>query len=183
MQTRRQFMASSVAAIGVFGGGLTRPARATSVFETLEAMPATVQLAPDGYPATDIWGFGGTAPGPTLRVAQGARLQQRFINNLPQASTVHWHGIRIDNAMDGVPGLTQDAVAPGESFDYDFVVPDAGTYWYHSHNQSVEQVARGLYGTLIVEEADGPDVDRDEVLVLDDWLIDPETASAVGPTL
>jgi FtsP/CotA-like multicopper oxidase with cupredoxin domain len=78
--------------------------------------------------------------------------------------------------MDGVAGLTQEAVGPGAEFDYDFVAPDAGTYWYHAHNRSAEQVARGLYGALIVEEADGPDVDREEVLVLDDWLLNPETA-------
>ncbi|EAQ22967.1 multicopper oxidase, putative [Roseovarius sp. 217] len=78
--------------------------------------------------------------------------------------------------MDGVAGLTQAAVEPGESFDYDFVVPDAGTYWYHAHARSIEQVARGLYGALIVEEAEAPEVDREEVLILDDWLLDPETA-------
>lgn len=176
MQTRRQFMATSTAAIGVYGSGMATSSYAQSSFETLEAMQASVQLAPDGYAPTDVWGFGGTAPGPVLRVAQGERLQRRFVNSLPQASSVHWHGIRIENAMDGVPGLTQDAVAPGDSFDYDFLVPDAGTYWYHSHNQSTEQVARGLYGALIVEEAEEPDVDRDEVMVLGDWLVDTETA-------
>jgi FtsP/CotA-like multicopper oxidase with cupredoxin domain len=176
MQTRRQFMVTSAAAIGALSGVQARPARATPSFETLEAMQATVQLAPDGYAPTDIWGFGGTAPGPVLRASQGRRLQRRFLNSLPQASSVHWHGIRIENAMDGVPGLTQAAVQPGETFDYDFEVPDAGTYWYHSHNQSTEQVARGLYGALIVEEAQALDVDRDEVMVLGDWLIDPETA-------
>ncbi len=77
--------------------------------------------------------------------------------------------------MDGVSGLTQKAVAPGETFDYDFVVPDAGTYWYHAHNRSYEQVARGLRGALIVEEVDGPDIDREEVIVLEDWLLDPES--------
>ena len=76
--------------------------------------------------------------------------------------------------MDGVPGLTQDAVAPGDSFDYDFEVPDAGTYWYHSHECSAEQVARGLYGALIVEEATSSDIDREEVLILDGlrgWVV------------
>lgn len=122
-------MATSAAAIGLFGAGLPRMARANVPFESLEAMTASVQLAPEGYPRTDIWGYGGSAPGPVLRVAQGARLQRQFVNSLPQASAVHWHGIRIANAMDGVPGLTQDAVAPGHSFDYDFEVPDAGTYF------------------------------------------------------
>ena len=78
--------------------------------------------------------------------------------------------------MDGVAGLTQDPVPPGESFDYDFVAPDAGTFWYHSHHNSVEQVARGLYGALIVDEAEPVDVDHDEILMLDDWLLDTETA-------
>jgi len=78
--------------------------------------------------------------------------------------------------MDGVAGLTQDAILPGESFEYGFVAPDAGTYWYHSHNRSFEQVARGLHGALIVEEPHMLDIDHEEVLVLDDWLIDPETA-------
>lgn len=179
MQTRRHFMASSAAATALIGF-LPRQAMATVSFETLEAMSASVQLAPDGYPATDIWGYGGTAPGPILRVAQGGRLQRRFVNSLPQASSIHWHGIRIDNAMDGVPGLTQAAVEPGDGFDYDFTLPDAGTYWYHSHNRSTEQVARGLHGALIVEEGTPPDIDREEVFVLDDWLIDPETGQIPG---
>lgn len=179
MQTRRQFMAGSAAATALLGL-LPRQAMATIPFETIEAMTASVQLAPDGYPATDIWGYGGTAPGPVLRVAQGGRLQRRLLNGLPQAHSIHWHGIRIDNAMDGVPGLTQAVVEPGDSFDYDFVLPDAGTYWYHSHNRSMEQVARGLHGALIVEEDTPPDIDREEVLVLDDWLIDPETGQISG---
>jgi FtsP/CotA-like multicopper oxidase with cupredoxin domain len=167
-------MASSAAA-GLFAGAMPRMAGAVTDFEIMEARAAMVQLAPSGYPETEIWGFGGSIPAPVLRVAQGARVQRRLVNSLPQASTVHWHGIRIDNAMDGVPGLTQDAIAPGDGFDYDFVAPDAGTYWYHSHRQSVEQVARGLRGALIVAEPDPIDVDRDEVLVIDDWLIDPES--------
>jgi FtsP/CotA-like multicopper oxidase with cupredoxin domain len=142
----------------------------------LDARTQKVQLAPPSYPQTEIWGYGGQMPGPEIRLAQGQRLRRTLKNSLPQATSVHWHGIRSDNAMDGVAGLTQDAVAPGAEFDYDFVVPDAGTYWYHAHNRSAEQVARGLYGALIVEEADGPDVDREEVLVLDDWLLNPETA-------
>ena len=83
-------------------------------------------------------------------MAQGERVQRRLVNRLAQGTSTHWHGIRIDNAMDGVSGLTQDAVQPGATFDYDFTVPDAGTYWYHAHNRSFEQVAWGLYGALIV---------------------------------
>ncbi|SDE84177.1 Multicopper oxidase with three cupredoxin domains (includes cell division protein FtsP and spore coat protein CotA) [Paracoccus isoporae] len=134
-----------------------------------------MQLAPDGYPATPVWSYEGTSPGPVIRAAQGNRLQQRLVNTLEVPTSVHWHGIRIDNAMDGVGGLTQDAVQPGASFDYAFDLPDAGTYWYHAHTNSMEQVARGLSGALIIEEATPPDVDRDEVLMIDDWLLDPDT--------
>ena len=175
MPTRRDFLMQGAMATVAFALPRRSLAAASDV-ELLEALPASLQLAPDGYPETEIWGYGGVMPGPEIRLSQGARLRCRFVNELPQASSVHWHGVRIDNAMDGVVGLTQTAVEPGQSFDYDFVVPDAGTHWYHAHNRSTEQVARGLYGALIVEEDAPPDVDRDEVLILDDWLLDPETA-------
>ncbi len=142
----------------------------------LRAMPAKQQLAPAGYGAADIWGYDGRAPGPEIRVRQGERVRLNFRNDLPQASTIHWHGIRIDNTMDGVAGLTQDSVAPGGEFLYDFAVPDAGTFWYHPHDRSWEQMARGLYGPLIVEEAAPPGVDRDLTLMLDDWRLSNDGA-------
>ena len=137
MTTRREFLKHSAATIAA----LTLPVSArakTGPFTKLTARPASMQLAPPSYPKTDIWGYDGIMPGPELRIARGARVQRSFRNALPQASSVHWHGIRIDNAMDGVAGLTQLAVEPGQTFDYDFVAPDAGTYWYHAHNRSVE---------------------------------------------
>jgi len=106
-------------------------------------------------------------------VPQGARLARRFVNDLPQPSTVHWHGVRIVNAMDGVAGLTQTAVPPGADFLYDFALPDAGTYWYHPHNRTWEQLARGLYGALIVDEPTAPEVDHDVALLIDDWRLNP----------
>ena len=166
--------------LGAAAMTLPRFALAQSGFEVLESKIARAQILPEPYPQTEIWGFGGTAPGPQIRVKQGQRVQRRLTNSLIQPTSVHWHGIRIDNAMDGVPGVTQDAVAPGATFDYDFIAPDAGTYWYHSHYNTIEQMDRGLYGALIVEEADALDIDREEVLILDDWLmqqtgvIDPE---------
>ncbi len=125
----------------------------------------------DEAPAAAVWAYDGRVPGPVIRARQGEPLRLRFENGLPQPSTIHWHGIRIDNAMDGVAGLTQDVVAPGEAFDYVFTPPDAGTYWYHPHNRSWEQVARGLYGLLIVEERKPPRVDQDLVFVADDWRL------------
>ncbi|CAN0295289.1 unnamed protein product, partial [Phaeothamnion confervicola] len=120
---------------------------------------------------TPIWGYDGLSPGPTLRVKQGEELKIRLVNDLRQPTLIHWHGIRLPNAMDGVPHLTQMPVEPGQSFDYRFTPPDAGTFWYHSHFLSSEQMARGLFGTLIVEERDPVAVDRDVVLVVNDWRL------------
>ncbi|MGB0847043.1 MAG: multicopper oxidase family protein [Thiolinea sp.] len=145
---------------------------AQSGFTVLQATTGTVQLAPKEYPATNVWAFDGTVPGTPIRLKQGERVQRVFENKLKQPSAVHWHGIRIDNKMDGVPGLTQKVVPTGGRFVYDFVVPDAGTYWYHTHHRSWEQLARGMYGPLIVEEENPPQVDRDELLIIDDWRLD-----------
>jgi len=144
---------------------------ASQVPTILRASTAKAQLAPAKYPKTNVWAYGESIPGTTLRIKQGETLSTRFQNDLPEGSSVHWHGIRIDNKMDGVPGMTQEIVKPKASFDYKFVVPDAGTYWYHSHNRSWEQMAKGLYGPLIVEEHNPPLVDSDEVLVIDDWRL------------
>jgi FtsP/CotA-like multicopper oxidase with cupredoxin domain len=173
--TRRKLLQGS-AALGVATLSPRMGLAQNEGFTSITARPASMQLAPSSYAQTDVWGYEGVTPGPTIQVAKGARVQRQFVNELPQGSSIHWHGIRIDNAMDGVSGLTQDAVEPGQTFDYDFVVPDAGTYWFHAHNKSVEQVARGLYGALIVEEDEAPDIDQEEVLLLDDWLINPDTA-------
>lgn len=166
--SRRQFIAGTAT---LAAAGALPWREAASAPSDLRAMPGTAQLAPPDYPETPIWGYQGQVPGPTLRVAQGERLTRRFVNDLPQASTIHWHGIRIVNAMDGVPDLTQPAVPPGGDFLYEFVAPDAGTYWYHPHNRTWEQMARGLYGALIVEEPKPPAVDRDDVLLIDDWRL------------
>lgn len=167
--TRRNILLGGAAC-----AALPRMAFAQSRPEELHAAAFDRQLLPDPFGKTKLWGYGPTSPGTEIRVAQGARIQRTLVNGLDQPTSTHWHGIRIDNAMDGVAGLTQDAVAPGSRFEYDFTVPDAGTFWYHAHDRSFEQVGRGLYGALIVEEPDPLDIDREEVLVIDDWLIDPE---------
>ena len=169
--TRRNLLKGAASLVAVPFATFPRFSHAGRHTEVLEPMPGKVQLLPDSYPATEVWGYGGTVPGPEIRVAQSSRVSRRLVNSLAQPTSIHWHGIRIDNRLDGVPGLTQQAVPLGGSFDYDFKVPDAGTYWYHSHARSTEQVARGLYGALIVEEPAVPDIDREEVLILDDWLL------------
>ncbi len=137
----------------------------------LTARQGSARLLETADKHTPIWGYRGTAPGPLLRFKQGQELWVRLKNELPQPTTIHWHGIRIDNVMDGVAGLTQDAVPPGETFDYRFSAPDAGTFWYHPHNRSWEQLARGLYGALIVDEPDPPAVDQDIIVIADDWFL------------
>ena len=132
---------------------------------------AQAQTATDGFRvlragALQSAGFGydGIVPGPTLRVGRGEELRVRLVNDLATPTSVHWHGIRLPNAMDGVPALTQPAVAPGASFDYRFRPPDAGTFWYHAYVAG--QTDRGLAGVLIVEDAQPVDVDRDVALML-----------------
>lgn len=139
---------------------------------TLTAAAGQAPLFAPDFAQTDVWAYEGTVPGPVLRVRKDAELSVRLVNRLDQPTTVHWHGVRIQNDMDGVANLTQAPVAAGASFDYRFRVPDAGTYWYHPHFRSYEQLARGLYGVLIVEEDQPPQVDRDLALVFDDWRAD-----------
>jgi len=99
-------------------------------FRVIRARSGTARLR--GEDVTQIRGFNGTVPGPVLRVKRGEELKVRLINELVVDTAIHWHGMRLPNAMDGVPGLTQPAVHPGESFDYRFTPPDAGTFWYHA---------------------------------------------------
>jgi FtsP/CotA-like multicopper oxidase with cupredoxin domain len=135
----------------------------------LTAAPAEIPLL-DGAPLA-VWAYDGQVPGPTLRVRLGDTVRVAFTNRLPQPTTVHWHGVRVPNAMDGVPGVTQDPVRPGESFVYEFTPPDAGTFWFHPHLRSAEQMERGLYGVLVVDDPEPPPWSRDLVWVLDDWLL------------
>ena len=110
---------------------------------------------------------GSAGPGPLLRIKRGEELRLRFINNLPEPTALHWHGVRVPNLMDGAPGLTSTAVAPGARFDYRFSPPDAGTYWYHTVWSAAETRQR-LYGALIVDAAEPTDIDREHVLAFDD---------------
>ncbi len=185
-QISRRFLLGGAAALT--GSAMApRLSRAQPPMQVLRALPGLAQLAPEGFPKTDVWAYAtadaGSVPGPELRVQVGQRITRRLINDLPQATAIHWHGLRIDNAMDGAAPLTQAPVPPGGTFDYDFIAPDPGTYWYHSHNRSWEQVARGLAGPLIVEDRtpwlgqEGA-ATREMTLVLDDWLLD-ETAKIV----
>lgn len=144
----------------------------------LNAAPAKAAIVGAGQPETEVWAYNGTVPGPTLRFQRGERARIEVRNGLTNETTVHWHGIRVPNAMDGVPHVTQPPIAPGGTFVYEFDLLDAGTFWYHPHAMSVEQVERGLAGAFVVEEKNPPAVDRDLVWVLDDWRLTREAQIA-----
>ena len=112
------------------------------------------------------------SPGPIIHAVKGDILEVDFLNLLDEPSTIHWHGIRNLNEMDGVPGLTQPAVEPGETFTYRFPLNDTGLFWYHAHTQAWKQVTKGLYGPLLVSDVNDETHHRDVLLVLDDWLLD-----------
>ncbi|WP_142848414.1 multicopper oxidase family protein [Telmatospirillum sp. J64-1] len=151
-------------------------ATGTGPLRSLVPAPARVRMVGAEHPETAVWAYDGQVPGPEIRVRQGEHLSIAVTNGLPEETTVHWHGIRTPNAMDGVPHLTQKPIAPGETFLYSFDVEDAGTFWYHPHHNSAEQVERGLHGALIVEECEPIRVDREATWVLDDWRLLPDAS-------
>lgn len=166
-----------MSAMGALGGAMLMPrglrAEAASNLVDLHAKSGEARFLPQAAP-TPIWGYGGVVPGPEIRVRQGGEVYARLRNGIGEPTTIHWHGIRLDNAMDGVAHLTQHAVEPDQFFDYRFKVPDAGTFWYHPHAHQVMQQDRGLYGLLIVEEPEPVAVDRDVSLMIDDWRLNPD---------
>jgi len=118
-----------------------------------------------------MYGYNGQIPGPLISVAKNAQIVVRFINGIDQPSTIHWHGVRLDNRFDGTAHVTQDPVAPGDSFTYRVRFPDAGVYWYHPHVREDIQQDLGLYGNILVRTAQRS-VHREEVLALDDLTLD-----------
>ena len=140
---------------------------------TLESRIASLEITPGVR--TDAWTYNGGLPGPLIRARRGDRVIVHFSNQLPQPTTVHWHGVQVPIEMDGVPGASQAPVQTGGTFTYDFVVPDAGLFWYHPHVMSAAQVGFGLYGPLLVADPDDPvKVDDELVLVLSDIATDDD---------
>jgi manganese oxidase len=123
------------------------------------------------------WGYNGQVHGPTIECVEGDRLRIYVTNRLPEATTVHWHGILVPNGMDGVGGLTQKAIQPGETFRYEFTVWQHGSFMYHSHHDEMTQMALGMIGMFIIHprEETEPRPDRDFVYLLSEWKIVPGT--------
>jgi FtsP/CotA-like multicopper oxidase with cupredoxin domain len=159
------------------GGQMVRPRQIEILKDgdtlDLEAGLVRRTLAGRGY---TMFGFNGQLPGPLLRVERGTTLVVRFRNRLPLPSTIHWHGIRLEARFDGVPGLTQPPVAPGDSFTYHLRFPDAGLFWYHPHVREDIQQDLGLYGNLFVPPpaTAGWPAAREEFLLLDDLLVNDD---------
>ncbi|WP_276357499.1 multicopper oxidase family protein [Cohnella caldifontis] len=166
----------SVSFAGLTGPRTGKPDRSF----TLEAKKTTVTL-PSGE-RKEAWTFNGQLPGPELRVKQGDLVEVTLINEDVDAGvTVHWHGVDVPNAEDGVAGLTQDAVMPRQKHVYRFIADQAGTYWYHSHQQSSKQVRMGLYGVFVVEpDAAPPRKSADLAVVLHDWQTENGTSVTLG---
>jgi FtsP/CotA-like multicopper oxidase with cupredoxin domain len=144
---------------------------------TLVARPADFELVPGK--TTTLWTYNGKLPGPLLRARRGDRLVVHFKNELPEPTTIHWHGVRVPAAMDGSEA-TQAAVPPGGTFEYAFDLLDAGTFWYHPHVRSSPQVGYGLYGALVVEAPEDPPLGDPLVLVLSDIGVDDQGVLEAG---
>ena len=158
-------------------------------FHVLRAGMTQALLRGPEQPATALLAYGGMVPGPLLRATRGEEVRARLVNDLAEPTAVHWHGVRVPNAMDGVPHLTQPPVMPGDRFDYRFVARDAGTFWYRCRAPSLAGLERGLHGVVLVDEPIPPDVDRDLLLVLDAWplkgdgTLDEANAAPSQPTV
>ena len=142
----------------------------------LEAKQAKWEITPGIV--TDSWTYNGQVPGPELRAREGDLVRVIITNHLPVPTTIHWHGVELNYKMDGVPGVTQEAIKPGETFTYEFVAYPAGTRMYHSHQDTTSQLELGLYGALIIEPRHGPKYDVDRTIILRERALDftPEVA-------
>ncbi|AEE54146.1 multicopper oxidase family protein [Haliscomenobacter hydrossis] len=145
--------------------------RPNEVVYNLEASKFNWDIAPGK--TIEAWGYNKQLPGPELRANVGDTLVVRLTNHLEEPTLIHWHGLRIPAAMDGTD-VVQKPLAPGEVFEYRFVLPDAGTFWYHSHANETVQMERGMYGSLIVEDPTDPVFDGDKVLMIDDMKLNSD---------
>ena len=162
---------------------VTAPNSATLAFKLVDgvkifhltAEPVTIRMAPGLK--VDAWGYNGNTPGPVIEAVEGDRVRVYVRNRLPEPTSVHWHGIRLPAGMDGLSGLTQKSIAPGETFRYEFVFPHEGTFMYHPHFDEMTQMGMGLMGMIVVHPRTpkAPRADRDFAMMLTEWFIKPGT--------
>jgi FtsP/CotA-like multicopper oxidase with cupredoxin domain len=139
----------------------------------VELIASSLAWDPGTGTEVDGLGYNGSVPGPVIEVVRGDTLRVRFQNDMDMPTTIHWHGLRVPQAMDGIDQM-EDPVQPGETFVYEFEVKDAGFYWYHPHMQTTETLERGLYGTIVAREAGETAPSCDAPVVLDDVLLDAD---------
>ena len=144
----------------------------------LVAEPVTQEFAPGM--TVNCWGYNGQTPGPTIEAVEGDRVRILVTNKLPEPTTVHWHGILLPNGMDGVTGLNQAPILPGETFKYEFTLRQNGTHMYHPHYDELTQIALGMMGFFIIHPKEEEKIDRDFVIMLNEWAI-PIGASTPNP--
>jgi FtsP/CotA-like multicopper oxidase with cupredoxin domain len=172
--TRRSFLKTVLGATAALAlpTRLISPASAVTTHTVrafrLNAAKAEVNLGKG--PAFVAWAYNGQVPGPEIRVREGEIIRVVLKNELPEETSIHWHGVPVPNPMDGVPGITQKGVTPGETFTYEFEARPAGTYIYHSH--AGYQLDQGLYGALVIEPSrQTRSYDREYTLLLEDWVM------------
>ena len=165
---------STPSLVDEFAGALPEKATPSGTVKEFDIVAAETEVELLDGKKLKVWAYNNQVPGPTLRIRLGDTLRVHFTNKLPQETTIHWHGVRVPNNMDGVPHATQPPIQPGESFTYEFTPKDAGTFWFHPHVRSSEQVERGLYGLLIVEDREPLPYTKDVTWILDDWLLGPD---------
>ena len=172
--SRRRFLQSSLAltAVSAVPRIVLAADPALGIDYQLVMEAAEVNIVPGG--PTPAWCFNGGFPAPVIRARQHQPIRIRVVNRLDEPTTVHWHGLRVPIEMDGVPFLSHPPIQPGEHFDYEFTPPDAGTFWYHPHMNSIEQLGKGLVGAIIVDEVEDPGFDADLVLCMKNWHIRPD---------
>jgi FtsP/CotA-like multicopper oxidase with cupredoxin domain len=137
----------------------------------LVAEPVKREFAPGMV--VDCWGYNGQTPGPTIEVVEGDRVRFFVTNKLPERTSMHWHGVLLPNGMDGVAGLTQPHILPGETYVYEFTLRQNGTLMYHPHSDEMTQMALGMMGFFIVHPKESEKVDRDFAILLAEWAIPP----------
>ncbi|MBY3347361.1 multicopper oxidase family protein [Rhizobium laguerreae] len=172
--SRRNLLKASAVA-GAYGVGIGIAgkfgfAAAAPEPQLLTAVKTEVMLTEAG-PTRDIMSWGHDGMPPILRMRKGRPYAARLKNGLDEPTTIHWHGLRIDNGMDGVPFMTQPYVYTDDSFDYAFTPPDAGTFWYHPHCNTLTQMGHGMTGVIVVEDPADPQFDAEVVLNLRDWRL------------
>jgi FtsP/CotA-like multicopper oxidase with cupredoxin domain len=175
--TRRHFLAGTAALAAL---PLPHPASAASAPIALEARERSMSLLPGT--TSPVWAYGDDWP-LILRARRGEPFRATLTNAVTEHTAIHWHGIRVPNAMDGVPYMTQAPVEPGQSFSYEFTPPDAGTFFFHPHCDTVVQLGRGLAGVLIVEDAaEQGRFLADHVVAIKDWRLKPDGSFDVFST-